>query len=47
MTGDQEKAKEYLEWALKIRKEQLDANHVDVAKSYNNLEARNYNSGQN
>ena len=32
-----EKAKEYYEWALKIRKEQLGANHVDVAKSYNNL----------
>ena len=32
-----EKAKEYYEWALKIRKEQLGANHVDVAKCYNNL----------
>ena len=28
---------EYYEWALKIRKEQLGANHVDVATSYNNL----------
>ena len=35
--GDLEKAKEYYEWALEIRKEQLGANHVDVAKSYNNL----------
>ena len=32
-----EKAKEYYEWALKIQKEQLGANHVDVATSYNNL----------
>ena len=32
-----EKAKEYHEWALKIRKEQLGSNHVDVARSYNNL----------
>ena len=32
-----EKAKEYHEWALKIQKEQLGANHVDVATSYNNL----------
>ena len=32
-----EKAKEYHEWALKIRKEQLSANHVDVAASYIDL----------
>ena len=32
-----EKAKEYYIWALKIQKEQLGANHVDVARSYNNL----------
>ena len=32
-----EKAKEYYEWALKIIKEQLGANHVDVATSFNNL----------
>ena len=32
-----EKAKEYYEWALKIQKEQLGANHVDIAASYNNL----------
>ena len=32
-----EKAKEYYEWALEIQKEQLGANHVDVATSYNNL----------
>ena len=32
-----EKAKEYHEWALKIQKEQLGANNVDVATSYNNL----------
>ena len=31
------KAKEYYDWALKIQKEQLGANHVDVATSYNNL----------
>ena len=36
-TGDLEKAKEYHEWALKIKKQQLGANHVDVAASYNNL----------
>ena len=34
---DLEKAKKFQEWALKIRKEQLGANHVDVAASYNNL----------
>ena len=34
---DLEKAKEYYEWALKIGKEQLGANHVDVAKSYSKL----------
>ena len=32
-----EKAKEYYEWALIIQKEQLGANHVDVATSFNNL----------
>ena len=32
-----EKAKEYYEWALKIQKEQLGGNHVDVAASYNDL----------
>ena len=31
------KAKDYYERALKIRKEQLGPNHVDVAVSYNNL----------
>ena len=36
-TGDLDKAKEYHEWALEIKKEQLGANHVDVATSYNNL----------
>ena len=36
-TADLEKAWEYYEWALEIQKEQLGANHVDVAKSYNNL----------
>ena len=36
-TGDLEKAKEYFVWALKIQKEKLGANHVDVAMSYNNL----------
>ena len=36
-TGDLEKAKEYYEWALKIQKQQLGTNHVDVASSYNNL----------
>ena len=35
--GDLEKAKEYHEWALEIKKEQLGAIHVDVAASYNNL----------
>ena len=34
---DLEKAKDYYERALEIRKEQLGANHVDVAKFYNAL----------
>ena len=36
-TGDLEKAKEYHQFAVKIRPEQLGANYVDVATSYNNL----------
>ena len=36
-TGYLEKAKEYHQLAVKIRPEQLGANHVDVAASYNNL----------
>ena len=36
-TGYLEKAKEYHQLAVKIRPEQLGANHVDVARSYNNL----------
>ena len=35
--ADLEKAKEYHEWALEIKKEQLGSNHVNVAMSYNNL----------
>ena len=36
-TGDLEKAEECYQLALKIRKEQLGANLVDVAASYDNL----------
>ena len=36
-TGDLEKAKEYHQLALEIRKERLGPNHVDVAASYHNL----------
>ena len=36
-TGDLEKANEYYQLALEIRKQQLGPNHVDVAMSYNNL----------
>ena len=35
--GDLEKAKVYYERALEVRKEQLGANHVDVASCYDKL----------
>ena len=35
--GDLQQAKQYYEKALKIRTEKLGSNHVDVARSYNNL----------
>jgi pentatricopeptide repeat protein len=35
--GDLEKAKDYYERALEVRKEPLGRNHVDVANSYKKL----------
>ena len=36
-TSELEKAKECYQWGLKIQKEQLRANHVDITASYDNL----------
>jgi tetratricopeptide (TPR) repeat protein len=43
--GDLEKAKDYYERALEIRKEQLGPNHVNVASSYICLGNVYYNKG--